>query len=110
MRESADHEEALEQRTIIAHRAYLGALIAWERTVHRMSCPICGPGALSEDERARSCEAAQAEKESRRVAFRDLCDELGFVPADPGISLPPKENTCCDALADARRDGFDAAD
>lgn len=109
MRESANHEDALERRTIIAHRAYLEALIAWERTVHRMSCRICGPG-LSEDERAQNCAAAQAEKESRRVAFRNLCDELGFVPADPGMSLPPTENTCCDVLADTRCGGFERAD
>jgi hypothetical protein len=88
---------SLEERAVAAHRAYLMALVAWERTLHRMNCAICSPSDLCENERVQVCVAAEAEKESRRIAFRDLCDELGFVPAGHVIALPAEElSACCD--------------
>lgn len=86
---------SLEARTVAAHRAYLDALVAWERAIHRASCPICGSDDRSEDERIRHCEAAEVEKELRRVTFRDLCAKLGFVPKSHGTALPPENQACC---------------
>lgn len=88
-------DEPLEACTVAAHRAYLDALIAWEGAIHRASCPICGSDDRSEDERSHHCEAAEVEKELRRVAFRDLCARLGFVPESHGTALPPENQACC---------------
>lgn len=95
---AAPEPDSLEERAVAAHRVYLDALMAWECTFHRMNCALCGPSDLSENERAEACDAAEAEKEARRIAFRDLCDELGYIPAGRDIALPA-ENTsnCCDA-------------
>ncbi len=93
MGRSVDQSEALEQRAVAAQRAYLAALLAWERTTHRMGCPICGPAGMVANERARICAAAEAEKESRRILFRDLCDQLGFIPTGHGVALA-KEEAC----------------
>lgn len=95
---ASTEQDLLEARTIAAHRAYLLALLAWERVLHRMNCSICRPAGLIEEERLQACRAAEAEKESRRIVFRDLCDELGYIPAGHDIALPA-ENTsdCCEA-------------
>lgn len=93
---------SLEERAVAAHRAYLDALVAWERTLHRMNCAICGPSDLSENGRAEVCDAAEAEKESRRIAFRDLCDELGFVPAGHDIALPAEDPSGCHSATSSR--------
>ncbi|AEI04702.1 hypothetical protein OCA5_pOC16701350 (plasmid) [Afipia carboxidovorans OM5] len=88
-------EGSLEARTIAAHRAYLDALVAWELAVHQAACPICRPEQMSEDEHSRCCDTAEAEKERCRIAFRDLCQELGFVPTGHGIKLPPESRLRC---------------
>ena len=85
----------LEARTIAAHRAYVTALAAWEWAVHRATCPICRSENVSTEQQQRLCDAAEAEKERCRAAFRDLCDELGFVPAGHGIGLPAEGRSCC---------------
>ncbi|MFD2029344.1 hypothetical protein ACFSKM_01525 [Ancylobacter dichloromethanicus] len=89
---------SLEERAVAAHRAYLDALVAWERTLHRMNCALCGPSDLSENERAEACDAAEAEKEAHRIAFRDLCDKLGFVPTGHDVALPAEDPSCCKEL------------
>lgn len=63
----------LEDQTIAAHRAYLDALTAWEQLVE------AGPTGLDKDH-AGACEAAEAHKETCRIAFRDLADKLGHIP------------------------------
>ncbi len=88
-------EESLEARTIAAHRAYVTALVAWERTVHRATCPVCRTERASSEQQQSLCDAAEAEKERCRAAFRDLCDELGFVPTGHGIALPAEDQSCC---------------
>ncbi|NGX98164.1 MAG: hypothetical protein CFE29_28575 [Bradyrhizobiaceae bacterium PARB1] len=86
---------SLEARTIAAHRAYVTALAAWERTVHLATCPACRSEHVSAEQQQRLCDAAEAEKERRRAAFRDLCDELGFVPTGHGIGLSVEGQSCC---------------
>ncbi len=88
-------EGSLEARTIAAHRAYVTALAAWERIVHRATCSACRTEDVSPDEQQRQCDAAEAEKERCRAAFRNLCDELGFVPTGHGVALPPEDQSCC---------------
>ncbi|MFH1555305.1 MAG: hypothetical protein ABII76_10630 [Pseudomonadota bacterium] len=93
---------SLEERAVAAHRAYLDALVAWERTLHRMNCALCGPSDLSENARAELCDAAEVEKETRRIAFRDLCEELGFVPAGHDVALPVEDTSFCQSSASPR--------
>lgn len=80
MADPADKADALEVGTIAAHRAYIGALTAWERLVEANET---GTGA----EYMRACADAEARKEERRVAFRDLLDELGYLPSLNGPSI-----------------------
>ncbi|WP_244624025.1 MULTISPECIES: hypothetical protein [unclassified Bosea (in: a-proteobacteria)] len=91
MVENGQHELSLESRAVAAHRAYVEALAAWEHSFHVASCPICRPEGLTDEEHADRCDSAQIEKERRRLAFRDLCDELGYVPEGHGVELaaPP---------------------
>ncbi|WP_454634968.1 hypothetical protein [Bradyrhizobium cenepequi] len=93
----AAQEGSLEARTIAAHRAYVTALVAWERTVHQATCPVCRSQHLSNEQQQRLCDAAETEKERCRAAFRKLCDELGFVPTGHGIGLPTEGHSCCQA-------------
>jgi hypothetical protein len=86
---------SLEARTIAAHRAYVTALVAWERAVRQATCPICRSEHVPVEEQERLCDATEAEKEQCRTVFRDLCDELGFVPAGHGIGLPSEDQSCC---------------
>jgi hypothetical protein len=86
---------SLEARTIAAHRAYVNALVTWERTVHLASCPACRSEHVSAEQQQRLCNAAETEKERCRAAFRVLCDELGFVPTGHGIGLPVEDQCCC---------------
>lgn len=72
--------EVLKPRTIAAHRAYIEAFTAWERLVEN------GPMGSDEDH-AEVCAAAEARKETCRLAFRDLVDELGYVPSRSDIGL-----------------------
>nr|WP_246544883.1 hypothetical protein [Ancylobacter dichloromethanicus] len=74
----------MEQRTIAAHRAYIDALVAWENAIRSSS----SPDVSSPDAHQRRCLTARAEKERCRVAFRDLCDELGYIPFGHGVGLP----------------------
>jgi hypothetical protein len=91
----AAQEGSLEARTIAAHRAYVTALVAWERTIHRATCPVCRPEHVATEDLRGLCAAAEAEKERCRIAFRDLCDEFGFVPTGHGIALPAEDQSCC---------------
>ena len=77
MKDPTDKAASLEARTITAHRAYLDALTAWERVVEASETEI---GV----EHEQACAVAEAEKERRRVVFRDLVDELGYVPSSSG--------------------------
>lgn len=79
MADPADKADALEVRTIAAHRAYIDALTAWERLVEASE---------AETGVERTCADAEARKEERRVAFRDLLDELGYLPSLNGPSIP----------------------
>ena len=88
-------EGSLEARTVAAHRAYVTALVAWERIARRATCPVCRTEDVSPEQQQRQCDAAEAEKERRRAAFRDLCDELGFVPTGHGIGLSVEGQSCC---------------
>jgi hypothetical protein len=58
------------------------------------TCPICRPEGLTEEEHALRCDSADTEKERRRVAFRDLCDDLGYVPKGYGVKLAPETKSC----------------
>jgi hypothetical protein len=84
----------LETRAIEAHRAYIAALVAWEQTARRQgrSCADGGDrGAL--DDSAGRCREAELHKEACRTAFRDLIDELGYVPLGHGIALPKESDS-----------------
>lgn len=84
-------DRSLESQAVDAHRAYVEALAEWERAFHAANCPACQADGTSDSERALRCASAEAEKERRRVVFRDLCDELGYVPQGHGIALPAAE-------------------
>ncbi|MEH6953003.1 hypothetical protein V4R08_17415 (plasmid) [Nitrobacter sp. NHB1] len=86
---------SLEARTIAAQRAYVTALVTWERSVHSATCPACRSEHVSAEQQQRLCDAAEAEKEHCRAAFRDLCDQLGFVPTGHAIGLPVEDQSCC---------------
>ena len=87
--------KALEARAVEAHRAYLDALVVWERALHLITCPVCRPSGHADHEAELRCELAELDKERRRIAFRDLCGELGHVPQGYGSVLPPEEPACC---------------
>lgn len=89
----AQADLTLEARIGAAHHAYLEALIAWENALHHLNCESCRMEDCSVDEMAIACDMAQAEKEKRRIVFRDLCEELGRTPTAPAIGLPP-ERAC----------------
>ncbi len=81
-------ETSLVSRALTAHRAYIEALAALERAVHIANCPVCRPEGTTDREHALRRGSAEAEKERRRVLFRDLCDDLGYIPVGQGIALP----------------------
>lgn len=81
-------QESLEDDAIDAHRAYLQALLAWERTTHEASCPICGSKNMSVEAHKSAIVAAEAHKEACRVRFRDFVDQLGYVPRRDDLALP----------------------
>jgi len=102
-------DEKLVAHTIGAHLAYLEALITWERALHATSCDLCRPRNASMDDLARFAEQAEAEKERRRAAFRDLSTELGYVPIGEGTALPAEPLGCpCDPL-DSTESGSSAS-
>ena len=88
MGNASTHQQSLEEETIKAHRAYLQALLAWERTAHEATCPHCGSKTLSAEDYERAIVAAEAHKESCRVRFRELVDRLGYVPRQEDLALP----------------------
>jgi len=79
---------SLESQAVAAHRAYIEALAEWERAFHATNCPARETDDAGNRQRALRCASAEAEKERRRVVFRDLCDELGYLPAGHGVALP----------------------
>ncbi|MGR9426246.1 hypothetical protein [Rhizobium leguminosarum] len=85
---------SLELETVAAHRAYIDALAAWDHIFHLASCSICRPEGVSDEEHGVRCASAEMEKERRRVVFRDLCDELGYVPSGHGVKLSPTQKCC----------------
>jgi len=86
--------QALEARTIAAQAAYLHALNAWEIAGKRCECSRCAHDAESSAQLARACMAAQAEKERLRAIFRDLMDELGYIPIVAGTLLHEEFEGC----------------
>mgnify|MGYP001042370117 FL=1 len=82
-------DSSLESQAVGAHRAYVEALASWGRALHTASCPACRPEGTTEEDHLLRCASAEAEKERRRVVFRDLCDELGYVPDGHDVALPP---------------------
>ncbi len=82
---------SLESQAVDAHRAYVAALAEWERAFHTANCPACRLGDATDSEHAARCAFAEAEKERRRLVFRDLCDELGYIPVGHGVALPSTE-------------------
>jgi hypothetical protein len=79
---------ALESQAVAAHRAYVEALAEWERAFQAAHGPACEADDARGRTRALRCASAEAEKERRRLVFRDLCDELGYVPVGHGVALP----------------------
>jgi hypothetical protein len=73
--------QSLEERTAAAHRAYIAALHELETVQHRKSCRRCGDPSLSPMAKFEAIRCAEEHKESRRGKFRDLLDELGYVPS-----------------------------
>jgi hypothetical protein len=80
--------EERQEETVAAHRAYLLALLAWERTSHEAGCPTCASKAMSAKDYDRAIATAEAHKEACRVRFRDLVEQLGYVPTGHGVTLP----------------------
>lgn len=87
---------SLESQAFAAHRAYVEALAEWERAFVAANGAACATQAASDPDRERRCACAEAEKERRRVVFRDLCDELGYIPQGHGIALPAADCTSRD--------------
>ncbi|MBD3849127.1 hypothetical protein IED13_25795 [Bosea sp. SSUT16] len=85
---------SLETQAVAAHRAYLDALVSWDAALHMATCPICRPEGWSEAEGSRRCDTAEIEKERCRRLFRDLCDDLGYVPSGHGLALPDEKRSC----------------
>jgi hypothetical protein len=87
--------EVLELRASEAHRAYIEALISCEDAFRRASCTYCTCDDVPNVERERLCDEAEAETARRRIAYRDLCDELGYLVTTPNIGLGPEEDCSC---------------
>ena len=87
--------EALEARMRAAHRAYIEALNLLEVVRRQATCAACGCHAVSEAGHQRRYDEAEAEKERRRITFRDLCDRLGYVVVEPNIGLGPEDASDC---------------
>lgn len=90
----AQAKKALEARTMTAHRAYLDALLVWERAKHLAICPSCRSNGLTDIELERRCNDAAAHTAVCRTAFRDLCGQLGYIPQLP-FCMPKEDETRC---------------
>ncbi|GLI96001.1 hypothetical protein [Methylocystis echinoides] len=101
IRAKARGRTSLESRTIEAHRAYVQALVEWERVFHLGTCSVCRPEGLTDEEHGIQCELAEAQKERRRMTFRERCDELGYMPSGAKTSLPL--HTSCGAVPRRRK-------
>lgn len=89
MRDGADRDEALERSAIAAHTAYIEALAIYERLFDgTTSCPEV------DRDRENACEAAGEWKEMCRVAFRDLLDQLGYLPRGLTATLHASVRCC----------------
>lgn len=84
---------SLKQRTIEAHRHYLDIMVAVERGRHRAICPACAARAGDAEDELLDVGAWHIETCRRR--FRDLLDELGYIPSDLAVSLPDADETAC---------------
>ena len=73
-------------RTSAAHPTYLEALAAWERLVE------ADPTGSAEAHTV-AYENAAARKETCRIAFRDLVDELGYLPRSDAASSDDPSST-----------------
>ena len=78
---------ALETKAVAAHRAYVEALADWERAFHAARNFARRPDGAGDREHRLRCASAEAEKERRRIVFRDLCDALGYVPEGHGVTF-----------------------
>jgi hypothetical protein len=87
--ETRERKDTLVARTVQAHRAYVAALSTFESSVHLATCPACRSAGVTVEEYVRRSSAAEAEKERKRVVFRGLCDELGYVPEGHGVAVAP---------------------
>ncbi|MDF2119218.1 hypothetical protein PY365_26985 [Roseiarcaceae bacterium H3SJ34-1] len=63
-------------------------MAAFEKTVHLSTCPACRYPGVTIEESEQRIAAAENEKERKRVVFRDLCNELGYVPEGNGVAVP----------------------
>lgn len=96
MSDAKKQQESLEDSAIDAHRAYLQALVVWERTTHEAFCPICGSKTMSVEANESAIVAAEAHKEVCRVRYCDLIDQLGYVPRREDLALPDERySTAC---------------
>jgi hypothetical protein len=77
---------ALETKAVAAHRAYIEALAKWERAFHAAHNSTRRTDGASDPGNLVRCASAEAEKERRRIVFRDLCDALGYVPEGHGVT------------------------
>jgi hypothetical protein len=59
------------------------------------TCPHCRPDGVSVAEHQQREEMAEVEKERRRIIFRNLCDDLGYLPKREAVSIPREDETWC---------------
>lgn len=85
----------LEGRAVEAHKVYVDALVAWERVIHMATCPRCRPDGISSAEHQEQQDLAEAEKERRRIVYRDLCNVLGYFPTRKDVAIPREDETWC---------------
>src|SRR5690349_12058645 len=90
----ASERQALELLTIAAHRAYMAALVDWERASHEADCPDCRCQDISAGDYRILCEDLAAETARRREIFTNLREELGFLPKPMLVKIPAEDRTC----------------
>ncbi len=93
MKKDADPETSdLEKRTVEAHRSYIAALAELEE-IELLLCRSSCKDQNSLEKYQQSYRSAEERKEKLRVVFRDLCNELGYIPQGYGIGLPEEPRT-----------------